>query len=291
MAKNYITYPCKVMRITQNYNGKTSHYPHVNGYPKDYPIDEGCSDSGREGFYCPCDEVKVVRKYGVGNGGVNTLWIESTSVAYAANGKAGIFSALITHPNDSDLQRIKVGQKFKRGELICMEGKDGATANHLHISAGLGSVRGTGWVKNTNGKWVLITTGSTYKPEDIFYIDYGFTKVLSMGGIKFKALPKASASTTQNTTAASSSKKGYSIGNYKVSKADLLRVRTGAGTVYPYKTFAKLSESAKSKVLKLTGGVKKDGYVKGLTFTVNKVSGKWGKSGSGWVCLDYCEKI
>lgn len=287
MSKNYITYPCKVMRITQNYNGKTSHYTHTTGYPKDYPIDEGCSDSGREGFYCPCDEVKVVRKYGVGNSGVNTLWIESTSTAYAANGKSGIFSALITHPEDSDLKKISVGQKFKRGELICKEGKDGATGNHLHISAGLGSVRGTGWVKNTNGKWVLITTGNTYKPEDIFYIDYSFTKVLSMGGINFKTLPK----TTQSTTTQSTTKTGYTTGNYKVTKADLLRVRTGAGTVYPYKYFAELSSSAQSKIIKLTGGIKKDGYVRDLTFTVTKISGKWGKTGSGWVCLDYCAKI
>ena len=77
MAKNYLTYPCKVMRITQNYNGKTSHYPHTVGTPKDYPIDEGGKDTGKDGFYCPCDELKIVRVYGVGNGGTNTFWVES----------------------------------------------------------------------------------------------------------------------------------------------------------------------------------------------------------------------
>ena len=78
-AKNYLTYPCKVMRITQNYLGKTSHLPHTTGYPKDYPIDEGGKDTGRDGFFCPCDELKIVRLYGAGNGGTNTIWVESTT--------------------------------------------------------------------------------------------------------------------------------------------------------------------------------------------------------------------
>lgn len=278
MDKNYLIYPCKVMRITQNYNGKTSHLPHTTGSPKDYPFDEACSDSGSEGFYCPCDEVVIKKIYGVGTRGTNTLWIQSTHEVYAANGKHGIFSALIIHPNDSDLRRLKVGDKFKRYELICHEGIDGATANHLHISAGLGSIAGSGWIQNSKGKWVLTTTGGTYKPENLFYIDPSFTTVISKGGINFKNLPKESP------------KAQYVTGNYRVD-TDLLNVRTGAGTAYSKKKFDKLSDSAKTKILKLTGGEKKDGYVRDLTFTVTKVNKNWGKTGSGWVCLDYCEKI
>ena len=79
MNKNYLIYPCRVMRITQNCSGTTSHLPHKKGYPSDFPIDEGCDDSKRSYIYCPCDEMKIVRIYGVGSGGTNTLWLESTS--------------------------------------------------------------------------------------------------------------------------------------------------------------------------------------------------------------------
>ena len=58
---NYLTYPCKNMRITQSYKGKTSHYPHTVGKPKDYPIDEGGKDTGKDTIYCPCDEKKEMR--------------------------------------------------------------------------------------------------------------------------------------------------------------------------------------------------------------------------------------
>lgn len=201
--KNYLTYPCKVMRITQSYTGKTSHLPHTTGNPKDYPWDEGCKDGGREAFYCPCDELKIMRLY---TKGTNTIWVQSTSKVVCPNGKEGIFSALITHPNDSDFKKLTVGKKFKRGDLICYEGKDGATGNHLHISAGLGALTDNGWTQNSKGKWVLTTEGKTYKPEQLFYIDPEFTKVIDSKGLKFKELPKNAKKTKKESFFP---KKGY----------------------------------------------------------------------------------
>ena len=55
---NYFVYPMKYMRITQSYSGTASHKLHwynSKNY-KDYPIDDGGRDSGRDGIYCPCDE-------------------------------------------------------------------------------------------------------------------------------------------------------------------------------------------------------------------------------------------
>ena len=66
---NYLTYPLKTMRITQSYTGAFSHLPHTTGSPKDYPIDDGGKDGGKDAIYCPCDSVKVFRVYGVGNKG------------------------------------------------------------------------------------------------------------------------------------------------------------------------------------------------------------------------------
>ena len=246
---NYAIYPCKVMRITQNYKGKTSHYPHTVGTPKDYPIDEGCSDTGREWFYCPCDEMKVRRIYGVGTGGTNTLWLESTGSVDFSDGTSDILTVMIIHPDDEDMKKLKVGDVFTRGEKIVREGKDGATGNHLHISAGKGRMKGSGWMKNSKNKWVLATASVTAKPEDIFYIDPDFTKVISSGSIKFKTLPDK-----------------YRPGYYKVDTA-VLNVRYGPSTAYK----------------------KRGALLKGNKVCVTVVKNNWGSFGDGkWLCLDYC---
>ena len=276
MLKNYLTYPCKVMRITQNYFGKTSHYPHTAGYPKDYPIDEGGKDTGKDPLYCPCDEMIVRRIFGVGSGGTNTIWLESTDRVFFADGTTDFFTMLVTHPNDSDLKGIKVGDTFRRGQAITKEGKNGATANHLHISGGKGKYRGSGWEKNSKGKWVLTTMCGSFKPETLFYIDPDFTNVLSKGGINFKTLPE---------------EKEYKPGKYKVTDTNVLRIRPTPGTDKPYKKFSELSASAQKKIKALNGGKPADGYVRGLEFTVTKVKDNWGYNNSGYMCLDYCEKV
>lgn len=274
--KNYLIYPCKTMRITQTYNGTTSHKPHTTGNVKDYPFDEGCSDTGRDYCYCPCDEMVVKRVYGVGSDGTNTLWLESTDKVYLADGTSDYFTMLITHPNDDDLKKIKPGQKFKRKEKICREGKDGATGYHFHFSGGKGKFKGNGWVKNSNGKYCLTTTNGTYKPEQLFFVDKSFTKIIDSKGLKFKELPKEET-------------KIYTKGNYEVA-VDVLNVRTGAGTNYAKKIYSKFTKDAQNKILKLAG-YKANGYVKKLQFSVLEVKGNWGRTPSGWVCLDYCKKI
>lgn len=371
MSKNYLTYPFKTMRITQSYTGTTSHLPHTTGNPKDYPLDEGGKDSGRDAFYCPCDEIEIVRVYGVGSGGTNTVWIQSTSAVDCADGTSDYICAQITHPNDSDIKDLKAGQKFKRGQIICYEGTDGATGNHLHISFGKGKISGNGWTRNSKGKYVLTTTGGTFKPEALFYIDTKFTTVVSNKGLKFKSLPevevpaqvkglKVSAgdtfvelswnkakgatgyyvfnynSSTKKYTSLGSTvdteykikglssnksykfavqayakvgnekywgkvssalsvkttkpKPKYTTGSYKVTGANVLNVRKKPSTTADAIPYKKLTKSARDKIYKLVG-YEADGYVKGLTFSVTKIDGSWGKTPSGWVCLDYCTKI
>lgn len=235
MAKNYLIYPCKTMRITQTYTGTTSHKPHTTGSPKDYPWDEGCDDTGRSWCYCPCDSMKVKRVYGVGSGGTNTLWLESTSKVYFADGTADYFTMLITHPNDDDLKNIKVGQTFKRKEKICREGKDGATGNHFHFSGGKGKYKDYGWLKNSNGKWVLNTTNGTFKPEQLFFIDKSFTKVLQTKGLIFKDLSSVNNYFKKYTGTSSSIVDGlYAIGatttfayRVKIAKANGISAYVG----------------------------------------------------------------
>ena len=249
---NYLTYPMKAMRITQNYLGKTSHYPHTAGYPKDYPIDDGGKDIGKDKIYCPCDKMKVRRIYGVGTGGTNTIWLESCEKVTFADGTTDFFTIMITHPDDADLENIRVGDTFTRGEAITKEGSDGATANHLHISGGKGRFQGNGWRKNSKGKYVLDCTGAGCKPENLFFIDSDFTKIISKGGINFKNLPEE-----------------YAVGTYKVDTV-VLNVRKGAGTNY-------------AKVGTL---------IKGKTIKIIETDGVWGRiAKSKWLCLEYCKKV
>ncbi len=288
---NYLIYPTKIMRITQTYLGKTSHYPHTTGTPKDYPFDEAGADGGRDWLYCPCDEMKLIRIYGVGNGGTNTIWLQSTAKVDFADSTSDYFTMQVTHPEDADLKRLSVGQTFKRGEKICREGSDGATGNHLHISGGKGTMSGNGWALNSNRKWVLTTTNKAFKPEKLFFLDPTFTKVDSSAGLSFKKLRKKEENKEERKGSSSTKNQSkYKTGNYRVTDASVLNVRTGAGTKYPYLKFDELTKNAQKQVLTILGG-KVNGYVRGTEFTVTKVSGKWGKTPSGWVYLEYCTKL
>ncbi len=83
----------------------------------------------------------------------------------------------------------------------------------------------------------------------------------------------------------------YTSGTYKVM-ADVLNVRSGAGKSYAIKKFSSFTENAKKQIKKLSNGKAVNGYVKGVVCTVSRVSNKnWGKTPSGWICLDYCQRV
>lgn len=93
---------------------------------------------------------------------------------------------------------------------------------------------------------------------------------------------------TKITASVTKTIKGYSTGIYKVT-ASTLKVRTGPGTKYSSKTYKQLSANARSQNRKL-GNYYSNGYLKGITCTVTKISGNWGLTASGWICLDYTSK-
>ena len=288
---NYLIYPFRTMRITQSYTGTTSHLPHSSGTPKDYPLDEGGADGGRDWVCCPCDGMKVVKTYGVGNGGANTVWLTSTSKVIFADGSSDYVTIMCIHPEDADLKG-KTGKIFKRYEQMFREGGDGGTVNgkhvqygnHIHMAVGKGTITGTGWTKNSKGKWVLTTTGGTIKPEAAFAIDESFTKrvVVNMG-LKFKTLAAVKKAHEKPATVK------YTTGTYEVT-VDVLHVRKGPGVNFDALTFKQLTKSAQKEIKKLCGK-EANGYVKGLQFTCKKVNGSWGETPSGWVSLSYCKKV
>lgn len=187
----YLKYPAKVMGISQNYNGSLSHKNASNGNIKAYPIDDACGTKGRSYFYAPCDVI-IRRIYGVGNKGTNTIWMESKNKIKLANGKESYVTILVTHPEDDDLSKIKVGQTFKQGTKMFREGKDGfATGYHFHIEVAackFSKLKNKGWVKNNKNAWVI--SNDSIKPEQAFFVDKEFTKIEESKGLKFIELPK-----------------------------------------------------------------------------------------------------
>ena len=183
---NYLIYPIKIMNITQTYQNDFSHSRHTVGTPKDYPIDDNCGATGPNGyFYCPSDAMIVKKIYGVGTSSTNVLWLESTTPVITPT-FTDYVTIMVGHIEDSELNKLKVGQVFTRKERIAIEGKDGyATGEHFHIVVGRGKFRGSGWVKNTNGIWVINTTGGAVKPEDAFFIVNTFTTIKSSAGLNF----------------------------------------------------------------------------------------------------------
>lgn len=185
---NYFTFPMETMNVTQTYLGTASHYPHTTGTPKDYPIDIAGIDAGQSAVFAPVD-MKVTAKRGIGQSNItNTVWLVSTEKVKTIVGDTQVFMTL-THWNDSDpfMKKWNVGSVIPKGEIICGEGTDGATANHVHMVVGVGY--SDNWVESTTGKWVI--TGDTRKPEEIMYIDPNFTTTIKNdGNLSWKEIPK-----------------------------------------------------------------------------------------------------
>ena len=93
----------------------------------------------------------------------------------------------------------------------------------------------------------------------------------------------------KNNTISNIPKANYSTGNYRVN-ASVLNVRTGPGTNYDIKLYYQLTANALNQNSSL-GNYYTNGYRKGVVCTVYSISGNWGKTNSGWVCLDYCSKV
>lgn len=171
-------FPMETMRITQNPYGNTSHHPHNTGTPKDYPIDCAGVDGGRSAIFAPTDMKVTAIKFC----STNTIWLVSTNKVKTPTFTDYVFMTC-THWNDTDSyikKHAKVGSIVKKGEIICLEGTDGATANHIHICCGRGS--SDNWIKNTKGKWVM--NGDNLPPEQVMYRYTKFTtRVMDNGNL------------------------------------------------------------------------------------------------------------
>lgn len=278
-----LIYPLKNMRITQGYNGSTSHYKHSHSADGiiDYSLDDGEIDGGNNDyFYAPCT-LRITNTYTTGT---NSFWWESVDEVLLANGKKAKVCGHVVHCPDSSFRNLRIGQIFKQGERVAQEGKDGATGYHFHHAVGLGRCKklsgcSNPWKKNRAGAYVLTQTGDAIKPEHAYFVNTKFTKIINGGNLNW-------VKTDSNTV----SDGKYFTGKYTVT-ADKLNVRAGTGTNFAKKKFGELTPNAQAQVLTFNKNVQCDGLVKGCTCNVSAVTGNWGKIPSGWICLDYCKKI
>ena len=127
-------------------------------------------------------------------------------------------------------------------------------------------------VTGTSGNWSRITSPvNGWVSSDYLY---GTTSSISSG------------TSTKTIT-------GYRTGSYKVtkvSKNSWLNVRTGAGQNYRAKRYYELTANARNQNARL-GNRYCNGYKNGVVCTVNRVSGSWGLTVSGWINLVYCTKL
>lgn len=93
---------------------------------------------------------------------------------------------------------------------------------------------------------------------------------------------------TSITLTTTYTRSSYTTGNYVVT-ASLLNVRTGPGTNYKNKSYYQLTSNAKVQNSRF-GNYYANGYLRGVVCTVTEIRGNWGKTASGWICLDYCTR-
>ena len=179
----YAIYPFDYMRITQRHD-EGNHLAHWNPF-KDYadkPWDEAVKDGGRQ-FFIPQNDYIV-----------DEIILSSYSVRLTTKNKVitpykndpDYLHITLTHIEQNDLKKLKVGQIIHKGEKLILEGKGGASAYHFHITANFGKYYG---IKlNSNGKYCFVYDKSLL-PDEAFFIDPTFTKIINARNYNFKALP------------------------------------------------------------------------------------------------------
>lgn len=177
------------------------------------------------------------------------------------------------YPNTAD--GYKRGKTPRLGAVICW--RKGQTYNE---SDGAGHVAVIEEIK-ANGD--IVTSESVYGGERFRTRSYTKASGYKLSGHVFQGFIYPPV----NFEAA---KAKYTVGDYKVT-ADVLTVRKGPGTDYDYVRFTGLTANAKTQVLE-NCGYNANGYVKGVECTVSEIKNEiWGKTPSGWICLDYCVKV
>jgi len=189
--KEYAIYPFEYMRITQRHD-EGNHLAHWQPTPNysDKPFDEATQDGGR-GYFVPKNDYKIIEKSGKQSTGYNIRLETCNKVYIPYRDEPTILEITLTHINEDDFKKVKVGQIIHKNEKILREGTSGnASGNHLHCTANIGKYYG--FIKNSNSTkvkevWVFCYEKSL-TPNEAFYVDSS-VKILDSKGYAFKEVP------------------------------------------------------------------------------------------------------
>lgn len=174
MEYQLLEFPMEVLNLTQGYGAKSS--THVYSYAEDF----AGRDAGKDEVYAPFD-CKVAKVYAQ-KGKSYEVWLVSTKKVLCRNGYYGIMTMSITHP--SEIKNMKVGQKFSQRDFVCHEGKEGATANHIHLELSIGNSPGWEIIKK-NGKTYYVNKHRVKPEENMFVRDNAIIKNDTYKGKKY----------------------------------------------------------------------------------------------------------
>jgi len=181
-------FPMKWVNISQSYK-QGNHIPYWRNAgkgKKEYPIDICGMDSGRDYIYAPCDcRITMIQAKNNLNWTNKMILVSTEKVQTVKYGVTQIYFKCVHFPYANVKKYgLKVGKKFKQGDIICTEGKDNhCTGNHIHFACGVGYANKS--IPNDNGKYVC--NGNGKYPENIFFIDKKWTKkIINTRGLKFK---------------------------------------------------------------------------------------------------------
>jgi len=190
-------FPMHYMNISQSYNegNHKSHWDDKNIIKgrKDYPIDICGMDSGRDNFYAPTDcKITFIQAKNTSKWTNKMILVSTSKVKTPRYGTTQIFFKVVHFPYDNVKKYgLKVGKTFKKGQIICTEGKDSfSTGNHIHLSQGIGYANKSIYNKSILHKnRKLVANGDNKYPQSIFYLDTKFTKkIIRDAGIKWSKI-------------------------------------------------------------------------------------------------------
>lgn len=156
MAYQRAYFPMKVLNLTQGYGNSSS------SHKDSYALDFGGKDSGKDPIYAPFD-CKVTKIY-VKSGHSYEVWLTSTKKVLARNGYYGYLTISMTHP--SEIAKMKLNQTFKQGDIVCYEGKEGASSNHVHLELSVGT--SAGWDESLAKKGIYVNKNKVKLEEYLF---------------------------------------------------------------------------------------------------------------------------
>ena len=138
---------------------------HTGQHKYSYAIDFIGKDGGKDPCYAPFD--CIVTNVYAKKGHSYEVWLQSEKPVLPRNGEVDYYTVTFTHP--TEIKDMKVGQKFKQGQLVCHEGKEGgATGNHLHFEIGRG--KSNTWKVEKHGSTWYYMNQNKVKPEEYCFL-------------------------------------------------------------------------------------------------------------------------